>query len=71
MAAERYMKQENQILYQEMNTLVSGLYSEFDTRFGGGVGFSDFSLQDMVDNYLAGKPLAQMDDGRIHPDFKL
>lgn len=70
MAAARYMKQENQILYQEMSTLVSGLYSEFDTQFGRGAGFSDFSLQDMVDNYLAGKPLAQMDDGRVHPDFQ-
>ncbi|MGB1237607.1 MAG: hypothetical protein ACPG4U_05310 [Pseudomonadales bacterium] len=66
-AAREHQNNELVARYHEMNLLKQGLSTDFNLRFGTEHGNPDFSIQDMVDNYNAGRPLGQLDDGSMHP----
>lgn len=66
-AARELLSRQLQQTYQEMQTLSKNLFPEFGNRFGQSSGHANYSLQDMVDNYLAEKPMAMLDNGTLHP----
>lgn len=66
-AAKEHLNVEQRKVYHEMQVLRKGLYEQFEQRFGAKAGFPKFSMQDIVDNYLSGKPLAMLDNGLMHP----
>tara|TARA_R110001583_G_C5650179_1_gene408680 strand:+ start:1475 stop:2779 length:1305 start_codon:yes stop_codon:yes gene_type:complete len=67
-AAKELLHQQKNALYQEMQTLIKGMFDQFGNLFGQAPGAGNYSLQDMVDNYVGRRPLAMMDNGSLHPD---
>lgn len=66
-AGQEYLSQELSRTYNEMQVIIKDLFSQFTQQFSTDNGYGDFSLQDIIDNYISNKPLAQLDDGTIHP----
>ncbi|WP_415881554.1 hypothetical protein ACMXYX_10110 [Neptuniibacter sp. QD72_48] len=66
-AGKEFLQHDLRQTYAEMQILSKDLYSEFSDLFGKSSGNSPYSLQDMIDNHLENKPLAQLEDGSIHP----
>ncbi|WP_271272680.1 hypothetical protein [Aliamphritea hakodatensis] len=67
-AAREMFSDQRASLYQQMQTLTNHMFSEFSGRFSLTSGTGGFSLQDMVDNHLAGRSLGTLDNGTLHPE---
>ncbi|WP_415901373.1 hypothetical protein ACMXYR_09495 [Neptuniibacter sp. QD29_5] len=66
-AGKEFLQNDLRQTYTEMKILTTDLYAQFSNLFSKSAGLSAYSLQDMVDNHLERKPLAQLEDGSIHP----
>ncbi len=65
-AATEHQSLAQKTIYEEMQILSKGLFKEFSEHFGASAGHGEYSLQDMIDNYIAGKPLGMLDNVRLH-----
>lgn len=65
--ASGLLNQQRSELFSEVKQLGAGLFASFRDQLHNPA-HADFTLQDVIDNFLAGKPLGQLADGSEHPD---
>ncbi len=65
--ASGLLNQERSNLHSSVSQLGNGLFAQFRDQLHNPA-HADFTLQDVMENYLAGTPLGQLADGSQHPD---
>lgn len=65
--ASGLLSQERSNLYSSVNQLGSGLFNDFYNQLHS-PDHADFTLQDVLENFRAGRPLGELADGSMHPN---